>query len=103
MKSGSWSSYVAAGALGDGGGPDDEPAPKDDGVIDDIGQLQEMGYRAYRDALSGGRWVVAKWDESVGLPVGVALGGGATATEAWYDAIRRFHGRSSQPTGDPEF
>lgn len=88
MKSGSWSSFMAAGALGDGDGPDDEPAPPIAEPIDDIGQLQELGYRAYRDALSGGRWVVAKWDKTMDLPIGVAIGGGATAIEAWDAACR---------------
>lgn len=87
MKSGSWSSYMAARGPGDGD-RDDEPAPPIAEPIDDIGQLQEMGYRAYRDALSGGRWIVSKWDDSIGIPVGVAIGGGRTAVEAWDAACR---------------
>lgn len=80
MKSGSWSSYVAAGALGDGDGPDDEPAPPIGGIPpDDTDQLYEAGYRAIRH--DDGSWVVC-------LPTDI-IGAGSTAFEAW-EAARRW-------------
>jgi hypothetical protein len=79
MKSGSWASYIAAGALGDNG-PDDDPAPPMAQPIDDMGRLQDLGYRVRRDA--DGQWTVAKGDE--------IIGNGQWAIEAWDSAIRRF-------------
>ncbi len=45
--------------------------------------------RCYCDAPSGGRWVVSQWDSTLGIPVGLAIGRGATPCEAWQDAADR--------------
>lgn len=105
MKSGSWSSYVSAGALGpDHGVPDDDEGPaRVDATPDPLEELHAAGYRAYRDALPGGRWYVARWDETRDVPVGVALGSGATACEAWEDARRRLGGGRGPDASGPKF
>lgn len=94
MKSGSWSSYVAAGALGDGGGPAEESAPPIDTTPDPYDEMGEQGYRAYRDPIDGW-WVVGRWTGEPGDSIGEALGSGRTACEAWDDARRRFYGQAA--------
>lgn len=77
MNSASWASYKSAAELPDR--DDDEPSPPIGGFPpDDIGMLQDAGYKAHRDEI--GRWSISRPAEEIGT--------GATAVEAWDAAIR---------------
>ncbi len=49
--------------------------------------------RAWKDVLSGGRWVVSPWDECLGVPTGDAIGMGDTRAAAWADAEAKIESR----------